>query len=61
MARVLPPWRENLGKRQVKAPKVYLRDSGLLPLLLGIGGCPAVFAADFGSFPGLSGQYDCGG
>jgi hypothetical protein len=34
MVRVLPPWFENLGKRQVKAPKVYLRDSGLLHSLL---------------------------
>lgn len=32
----LPPWFENLGKRQVKAPKVYLRDSGILHSLLGI-------------------------
>lgn len=32
--RVLPPWHENLKKRQVKAPKVYLRDSGLLHSLL---------------------------
>jgi predicted AAA+ superfamily ATPase len=36
MLRVLPPWHENLGKRQVKSPKVYLRDSGLLHYLLGI-------------------------
>lgn len=36
MVRQLPPWFENLGKRQVKAPKVYLRDSGLLHTLLGI-------------------------
>ena len=36
MVRQLPPWFENLGKRQVKAPKVYLRDSGLLHILLGI-------------------------
>jgi hypothetical protein len=36
MVRTLPPWHENLGKRQVKAPKVYLRDSGLLHELLGI-------------------------
>ncbi len=36
MVRQLPPWFENLGKRQVKAPKVYLRDSGLLHELLGI-------------------------
>ncbi len=34
--RQLPPWFENLGKRQVKSPKVYLRDSGLLHTLLGI-------------------------
>lgn len=36
MVRQLPPWHENLGKRQVKAPKVYVRDSGLLHQLLGI-------------------------
>lgn len=36
MVRQLQPWHENLGKRQVKAPKVYLRDSGLLHTLLGI-------------------------
>jgi predicted AAA+ superfamily ATPase len=32
--RQLPPWFENLGKRQYKAPKVYVRDSGLLHALL---------------------------
>lgn len=37
MLRQLQPWHENLGKRQVKAPKVYLRDSGLLHNLLDIG------------------------
>jgi predicted AAA+ superfamily ATPase len=36
MVRQLPPWFENLGKRQVKAPKVYVRDSGLLHTLLDI-------------------------
>jgi uncharacterized protein len=36
MVRQLPPWFENLGKRQVKAPKIYVRDSGLLHGLLGI-------------------------
>jgi uncharacterized protein len=36
MVRQLPPWFENLGKRQVRSPKVYLRDSGLLHSLLGI-------------------------
>lgn len=38
MVRQLPPWFENLKKRQVKAPKVYIRDSGLLHALLGISG-----------------------
>ena len=36
MVRVLPPWIENLKKRQTKAPKIYLRDSGLLHTLLEI-------------------------
>jgi hypothetical protein len=36
MVRQLQPWYENLGKRQVKASKVYLRDSGLLHALLNI-------------------------
>ena len=36
MVRQLAPWHENLGKRQVKSPKVYIRDSGLLHHLLGI-------------------------
>ena len=36
MVRVLPPWFVNLKKRQVKAPKVYLRDAGLLHTLLGL-------------------------
>lgn len=36
MARRLEPWFENQGKRLVKAPKVYLTDTGLLHRLLGI-------------------------
>ena len=36
MVRVLPPWHENLGKRLVKSPKIYLRDSGLFHALQGI-------------------------
>ena len=36
MIRVLPPWFENLGKRLVKSPKVFLRDSGILHFLLGL-------------------------
>lgn len=36
MVRLLPAWFENLSKRQVKSPKVYFRDSGILHGLLGI-------------------------
>ncbi len=36
LIRVLPPWHENLSKRQVRSPKVYFRDSGLVHTLLGI-------------------------
>jgi predicted AAA+ superfamily ATPase len=36
MVRQLQPWHENIGKRQVKAPKIYLRDSGILHRLLGL-------------------------
>ena len=36
LVRQLQPWHANLGKRQVKAPKVYVRDCGLLHELLGI-------------------------
>ena len=36
MIRQLQPWHTNLNKRQVKAPKIYFRDSGLLHQLLGI-------------------------
>ncbi len=32
----LPPWWENISKRQVKSPKIYLSDSGLLHTLLGL-------------------------
>ncbi|MCC5869336.1 MAG: ATP-binding protein [Gammaproteobacteria bacterium] len=34
--RQLQPWHSNLGKRQVKSPKIYVRDSGLLHQLLGL-------------------------
>ena len=36
MVRVLPPWFENLGKRLIKSPRVYLRDTGILHYLLGL-------------------------
>jgi len=37
VVRQLLPWFANIGKRQVRSPKVYIRDSGLLHRLLGIG------------------------
>lgn len=36
VVRQLPPWYENISRRQVKAPKIYLADSGLLHTLLGL-------------------------
>ena len=42
MVRQLPPWYENVGKRVVKSPKAYIRDSGLLHSLLGIRDRPAL-------------------
>lgn len=36
LVRRLPPWHSNAGKRLVKSPKVYIRDSGLVHALLGI-------------------------
>jgi predicted AAA+ superfamily ATPase len=36
MIRQLQPWYANLSKRQVKSPKIYFRDTGLLHYLLGI-------------------------
>jgi predicted AAA+ superfamily ATPase len=38
LVRQLQPWHVNVAKRQVKAPKVYLRDTGLLHALLGLSG-----------------------
>lgn len=42
LIRQVQPWFANLGKRQVKAPKIYFRDSGLLHSLLGIGDAHAL-------------------
>jgi predicted AAA+ superfamily ATPase len=44
LVRQLPPWFENVGKRQVKAPKVYVRDSGVLHRLLDITAAKALVA-----------------
>ena len=53
VVRQLPPWFENLGKRQVKSPKVYVRDSGLLHALQGL----PTFAALEGS-PKLGASWE---
>ncbi len=42
MVRQLQPWHENLGKRQVKSPKIYFRDTGLLHALMGVATLPAL-------------------
>jgi hypothetical protein len=53
MIRQLQPWHANLGKRQVKSPKVYVRDSGLLHQLLGLGTEKALL-----SHPKLGGSWE---
>lgn len=42
MVRQLQPWHENIGKRQVKSPKVYIRDAGILHALLDLDSSAAV-------------------
>ena len=37
LVRRLQPWHRNVGKRLVKSPKIYIRDSGLVHALLGLG------------------------
>jgi hypothetical protein len=44
LVRRLPPWFVNTGKRMVKAPKVYLRDTGLLHALVGLRTGPEVLS-----------------
>ncbi len=44
LVRQLPPWFENVGKRQVKAPKIYVRDSGLLHSLMKLDGIASLEA-----------------
>lgn len=53
MVRLLPPWFENLGKRIVKSPKAYIRDTGILHALLGI----QAFA-DLQSHPKLGASWE---
>jgi predicted AAA+ superfamily ATPase len=42
LVRRLPPWHANVGKRLVKSPKVYVRDSGIAHTLLGVGDLEAL-------------------
>jgi len=53
VARRLTPWHTNLGKRELTAPKVYVRDSGLLHSLLGI-----QTAKDLHSHPKLGASWE---
>ena len=50
MIRRLQPWHENVGKRQVKAPKIYFRDLGLLHALLALPDLPSVIGHPIGGF-----------
>lgn len=56
LVRRLPPWHGNVGKRLVKSPKVYVRDSGLVHALLGIGDREALLGHPVagGSWEGLA-------
>lgn len=56
LVRRLAPWHANVGKRLVKSPKVYVRDSGLVHALLGIGELEALLAHPVagGSWEGMA-------
>lgn len=53
MVRVLQPWHANLRKRQVKSPKVYFRDAGILHALLNLPDAAALRA-----HPGLGASWE---
>ncbi len=53
VVRQLQPWHENIKKRQVKAPKVYLSDSGILHSLLGLD-----TKADVEAYPKLGASWE---
>jgi predicted AAA+ superfamily ATPase len=44
LVRQLQPWFENLGRRQVRSPRAYIRDSGLLHALFNLGSLDGVLA-----------------
>jgi predicted AAA+ superfamily ATPase len=53
LVRRLQPWSANVGKRLVKTPKVYVRDSGIAHALLGLGDLDAVLG-----HPVVGGSYE---
>jgi predicted AAA+ superfamily ATPase len=53
VVRQLQPWHENIKKRQVKSPKVFLADSGILHTLLGLGSL-----ADVEAYPKLGASWE---
>ena len=53
MVRQLQPWFANIGKRQVKSPKLYFRDSGLLHYFLGVENTEAL-----GRHPSLGASWE---
>lgn len=54
ITRQLPPWHVNIGKRQVKRPKIYFRDSGIFHHLLNINTMKALR-----NFPKLGISWEC--
>ena len=64
LVRRLTPYHSNLGKRQVKSPKTYIRDSGILHALLGIetyndlAGNPIIGSSTAARFQLISGIVD---
>jgi uncharacterized protein len=56
LVRRLQPWHENAGKRVVKSPKIFVRDSGLVHALLGLGSLESVLGHPVvgGSWEGFS-------
>ena len=54
LVRRLPPWSDNAGKRLVKSPKVYVRDSGLVHALLGLGDMDALLG-----HPVVGASWEC--
>ena len=53
MVRQLAPWWENIGKRQVKSPKIYFRDTGIFHTLLGVSD-----ASDLKNHPKLGASWE---